>query len=627
MHFSTNNKIEARTPSDWLRVGASIGNLVNEWSFRNDLVVMLGADTATGAPALFNPTTAEIEVNIQTAFGQFTKAKEIGDFTKRMTQLEFPVAGGAIFHEALHARYSRFDLLVAHAELVRRGHAKDFNTVHMLEEGRIEAWGVRTMPHNRVLLRACAMEIVLADIREQLAGVSGKVAAANLCALTLARVDAGVLDEVDVEPIVDIVNTLLGEETIERLRDVWIRFQAHDDHTNFLPLLDLAREWNAILEEGQEPGEGEGEGEGEGKPSEGEGEGEGMPMPRTPSEGEGKDEKPLDEQAIQDILDALSDMVDDVRIDNQRDIDDAQENEEWREEREARENKQGKRRDAQKAAEKVFGRGNDGAAPNKTNSFVVETRKPNSDERIAAVKVANALDKAKYRERSVTQHNDVIPPGRLRSRAVVQGAALKAKGVFQQVEAWRSTKRKHTDNPNLRVGVMVDISGSMRSAMQPMASTAWILSEAVRRVQGKCAMVYYGQDVFATLKPGQHLDDVKVYTANDSTEKFDKAFKALDGVMDFTDSNDGARLLVVVSDGQYVYEERKAAEENLKRANQHGTAILWIDYSRQGSANAILRGTDGTVINVRPDDSQTTVANLIGKASAEVLASVGKRNG
>jgi hypothetical protein len=616
MHFSTDNKIEARTPSEWLRVGASIGNLVNEWSFRNDLVVMLGAETATGAPALFNPATAEIEVNISTAFGKFAKAAEVGDFTKRMIQLEFPVAGGAILHESLHARYSRFDLLEAHAELVRRGHAKDFNTVHLLEEGRIEAFGIRSMPHNRVLLRACAIDIVLADIREQLDGVSSKKAAANLCALTLARVDAGVLDNEDVEPILGIVNILLGEETIERLRDVWIRFQAHEEHSNFLPLLDLAREWNAILEEGQKTGEGEGEGEGTPMPG---------GQPTEPGKGEGKDS--LDEQKIQEIIDALGDMVDDVRIDNQRDLNDAQVNEEWREEREARENKQGKRRDAQKVAEKVFGRGNDGGAPSKTNSHVVETRKPNSDERIAAVKVANALDKAKYRERSVTQNNAVIPPGRLRSRAVVQGAALKARGVMQEVEAWRSKKRKHTEDPTLRVGVMVDISGSMRDAMQPMASTAWILSEAVRRVQGKCAMVYYGQDVFATLKPGQHLEDVKVYTANDSTEKFDKAFKALDGVMDFTNANDGARLLVIVSDGHYVHEERKAAEENLKRANQHGTAILWIDYSRQGIASAILRGTDGTVVDIAPDTSHTTVANLIGKAAAEALASVGKRNG
>ena len=84
--------------------------------------------------------------------------------------------------------------------------------------------------------------------------------------------------------------------------------------------------------------------------------------------------------------------------------------------------------------------------------------------------------------------------------------------------------------------------------MQPMASVAWILSEATRRVQGRAAMVYYGNNVFPTLKPGQHLDRVKVYSAPDMTEKFDKAFKALNGGLNLLNGS-GALLLVVVSDG------------------------------------------------------------------------------
>ena len=88
---------------------------------------------------------------------------------------------------------------------------------------------------------------------------------------------------------------------------------------------------------------------------------------------------------------------------------------------------------------------------------------------------------------------------------------MEARGVRQEVAPFRKKVRKQTDEPTLTVGVMVDISGSMSSAMEPMASTAWIMSEAVRRVQGKTAMVYYGNEVFTTLKPGQHLGDVKVW--------------------------------------------------------------------------------------------------------------------
>jgi hypothetical protein len=320
-------------------------------------------------------------------------------------------------------------------------------------------------------------------------------------------------------------------------------------------------------------------------------------------------------------------MADDVRIGDQRDIDDQIENEEWREEREAREAKQGERKEAEKMAGEVFGRGSEGDVHGKSNSRVIQTRKPDGAERASAVKIGQMLDKAKYRERSQTEVNAVLPPGRLRTRVAVQGAAMKARGVNTQVEAWRSTKRKHTDDPTLRVGVMVDISGSMRPAMNPMASTAWIMSEAVRRVQGKCAMVYYGNDVFATLKPGQHLTDVNIYTAADGVERFDKAFKALDGVLDLTNPNDGARLLVIVSDGQYNSEERKLASENLLRANRAGVALLWIDFSRNGYyAEKYLRNTDGKLVTVSGDEPQTKVADLIGKACAEALGNVGKRN-
>ena len=628
MHFTTTKNAIARTPAEWLNVGAGIGKLVNKWSIRDDLVVMLGEKTASGAPAMFNPMNAEIEVNIESAFGKFATPHLVGDFETRMTQLDFPVASGAIFHEACHARFSRFDLSSAHAELVSRNRARDFSVVHYLEEGRIEAWGVRYHPENRVFLRACAMEIVIADILEKNDEFKPTPrSVASLCALTMARVSAGILEEEDIEPLSLIIKTYFDAETIEKLRSVWERFQAHADHENFLPLLDLAKEWNDILDglAGDEPGDDEGEGEGstpggenDGEP-EGEGEG-GNPMP-----GKGGMSP---EDFSEAIKDALKEMAENIKISNQNAIADAQVDEEWREEREARAKHADKRKGREKVAEKMFsGTGSQPGDYSKSRSTIVETRKPTSDERIAAVKIGSALEKAKYRERGVTEHNAVIPPGRLRSRAMVQGAALKEKGVRTPVEAWRQTKRKQTETPELRVGVMVDISGSMGRAMEPMASTAWVMSEAVRRVQGKCAMVYYGEGAFPTLKPGQHLNDVVVYNAPDGTEEFDKAFLALDGALNFTDAQNGARLLVVVSDGHYRSEQARKARTHIADANKAGTAVLWITFRNDGGPSAYLRGTDGKAVYFDPTSSPADVATVIGQAAASALASVGKRNG
>jgi hypothetical protein len=617
-HFSSDLQIRKGTPMEWLGVGAQIGRMVNAWAFREDLVVNLGK-TTIGAPAAFNPASAEIEIDTDCAFFGFEPI-EIGDLSKRSTQLEFAMASGAILHEALHARFTRWSLPQAIKDLSPR----DLKAMHTLEEGRIESWGIRVMPDNRIMLRACAMEIVIGDIdsyEDQLSSVDG---AAFMSALTLARVDAGVLEMSDIEPIVPIIESILGVDNIERLRSVWLRFQAHDQHALAEPLYDLAKEWNAILddikvEKGESGDEGQGQGEGTeqvlvSKPGE---------SGDSASEGEGDGAGGMGE-VLQAIKDAVQEMRDAVVISNQMEIDDAIEEEEWKQQVVEQEAEASVKQNHKKISDSVFYSKGDGDDNNeKTRSVLVETRAPKSKERVAAVQVSRLLAKAKYRERSQTEVQSILPPGRLRTRALVQGQALKSRGVAQQTPAWRQTKRKHTDDPTLNVGVMVDISGSMRRAMEPMAITAWVMSEAVHRVQGKCAMVYYGNDAFATLKPGQRLNDVKVYSAGDGTEKFSKAFKALDGGMNLL-HGDGARLLVVVSDGYYAGEERPLAIKWLKECDRKGVAVLWLTFDKGEHAQWLTKGTNAQVVCIA-DGDPTTAATIIGKAAASALEKVGSR--
>jgi hypothetical protein len=258
-----------------------------------------------------------------------------------------------------------------------------------------------------------------------------------------------------------------------------------------------------------------------------------------------------------------------------------------------------------------------------TSSKLVETRAPNAQERQAAVLLARQLEKARYRDRVRTESASRLPPGRLRTRALVQGQAQRARGMMVDVEPWNRVQHRHVDNPPLTIGVMVDVSGSMGTAMKSMASTAWVLSEAVRRVQGRVAMVYYGSSVFSTLKPGQHLNEVQVYTAPDSTEEFDKAFLALDGGLTLTEGK-GARLLVIVSDGQYRLDQLKAVDARLAQAARAGVGVLWLgagDYGlskakafcTRGSAEFVPLGT-GSVVNV---------VEVVGRLAAKALTTAG----
>jgi hypothetical protein len=230
------------------------------------------------------------------------------------------------------------------------------------------------------------------------------------------------------------------------------------------------------------------------------------------------------------------------------------------------------------------------------------------------------LEKAKYRERSETIIKSITPPGRLRTSALVQGAALRSRGVMQQAEAWKRKVRKHTEDPTLTVGVLVDISASMRAAMEPMAISAWVMSEATHRVQGKSAMVYYGTGVFPTLKPGQRLREVNIYSASDNTENFEDAFAAIDSSLNLLYGT-GARLLVIVSDGQYRSSQQLAAKKAVEDCKRNGVGVLWLNFSSNDYYIKDLLQNNGEIVSVDTSDpTKATVA--IGQAATKALMAV-----
>ena len=215
------------------------------------------------------------------------------------------------------------------------------------------------------------------------------------------------------------------------------------------------------------------------------------------------------------------------------------------------------------------------------------------------------------------------PMGKLVARNLVQNKAMESMGKRGELPAWKQKVRKHTDEPDLTLGIMVDISGSMGGAMEAMASTAWIMSEAGRRIQAKTAMVYYGEGVFPTLRVGQRLDQVSVYTAPDGTEKFGKAWKALDGELGLTYS-DGVRILVIVSDGYYTPAEQENCVEALKECKRNGVAVLWLvpQTSYSLTAKSLVEMAGWGVVAGELDVSQ--IAGVVGKTATEALARVGQ---
>jgi hypothetical protein len=415
----------------------------------------------------------------------------------------------------------------------------------------------------------------------------------NLIGLVHARIDAGILEEHEVAGVMELVENQIPADVVKQLRTIALSAQAHELHNDATELYPLAIEWARIVRElAKERGDEEGE-------------------------------NPVGEalkKLMSDVIDAMEEASDEISATNFGELADQEQSEDWKDEVKGKAEDAKEQEENREIAKDVFSKST-GAGSTKSSSRLLDTRSPNADELVAAVTIGQWLEKAKYRERDEHEVASILPPGRLRTRAIVQNAALKSRGVNQQVEAFRRTVRKHTDDPTLHVGVMVDISGSMGSAMQPMATTAWVMSEAVNRIQGECAMVYFGNDVFPTLKAGQRLKEVSIYSAPDGTEKFAKAFSALDGALNLLHGN-GARLLVVVSDGQYTTDETRKAEEIVAKCKEAGVAILWLPFDNGARADR-LAANYAEVIREIANPAQA--AETIGRAAERVMTRIGQR--
>jgi hypothetical protein len=577
------------TPVEWLKIGRDIGYMANKWSLRNDLVAYVGPGAGGPAPACYSPTQAEVEVNVDVAFAKGITPDEIGDITLRKTQYEFPKATGAIMHEAFHARFSQWSMPKAYEELEK----DEYNALVLLEESRIEYQGLKSMATARPFLRACAMEIVIGDTKEGMENETQTQSLTNLVGLVFARIDAGVLEEHEVFTITEMIVNQLGEKVVEQLRTIARSAQLHENHKDATELYPLAKEWARIVREtAKERGD-------EQKPESGKG---------IPSE------------IMEAIMEALAEASDEVMANNFSDLGDQEQIEEMREEVKAKSSDAKEQNENREIANQVFSKSS-GPGQSKTNSKLVEQRQPTSAELSASVRIGQWLEKAKYRERDEHEIASIVPPGRLRSKAILQNVALKSRGVNQRVEPFRRTVRKHTDDPTLNVGIMVDISGSMGSAMKPMATTAWVMSSAVNRIQGNCAMVYYGNDVFPTLKVGQKLSEVNVYSASDGTEKFSKAFQALDGALNLLHGN-GARLLVVVSDGEYSGDEVPKSKEIVAKCKEAGVAILWLPFDSGRGARDIGGDYAEIVLGInQPEEA----SEIIGRSAERVMTRIGQR--
>ena len=532
--------------AEWLRISAELTGRFPALGEREDCVVTCEAPTRSGAPAPFFPTLAKVEVDQQVFTGHTPATIRPACFGD---EERYPAAWGALCHEAAHAAHTAWTLDTTPNQRASAAYA----AAEILEESRAERRHLSRRPGDVRYLRACATDLVMDGMGENPPDSSWS--AATAAALILARRDAGILEPAEVADLQDEVTKILGQDTLAALAEIWsaVHHTADDDGA---AMLEHGRAWCALV--GADPE---------------------APEPR--------EQSPFPGGAIAGAIGATGARIAATEAARQAAEHAAQAalDRAAAEKIKARKAKASRARRAEDTAKAVFapnaepftpGGKSGGVAP----TPVIGTRLPTHVERAAAGRLARSLRQAAYRERVETVTASAAPPGRLNMRGALARDAQRAAGATPSALPWVATSRRATPTPPLRVGIAVDVSGSMSAATEPIASAAWILAKAAAMTDpdSRTATVAYDECLTAITRPGRAPERVTRFQAEGGGHALGDAIDALDAALRLSRPGAG-RLLVIASDGMYSPHETAAAVERISALKQAGCAVLHLHFA------------------------------------------------
>lgn len=570
----------------WLALSSRYTETIDALSGRDDLVVKVLPGAGRNAPGVFVPAERLIELDgAHLPDGVDPRSYDPRDPSHRRLA---PVLHGIACHEAGHAGHTTW-MTAGWSDGAGRAQR---SAALLLEEPRQEARHLSGRPADRRWIRAAATALTVgAALPDTPWG------AASALALVVGRVAGGTLDDTDGTEVERAVRAVVGDGTTDALLVILRRAVALGDGD--LPgLLACAAEWCETV--GVDPA---GDSPDSGPDGSG-GNGCGCaPDSGDDTEGGGAVAAAVASAAAEATGEELAELAEDDAAESAR-------------EREADARRASRSADAEvvvgsrRSASRVFAHGR--TLGRSAARWTV--RPPTPEERSAANRLATELRRARSRGVAETRTSSVLPPGRLRVRQALARDAQRAAGGVPTAEPWSATTRRETPEPPLSVGVVVDVSGSMQWAEKPVSSAAWVVGRAVGTVGGRCATVAFGSVVTPVVAPRQPLREVHEFRADDDTEEFVQAVDAADGALGLS-SGDGARLLVVVSDGRYREDQRRVGGERIDRLRRSGCAVLWLTFA-DGSSSP-LRGCEHVALT-----DPSAAGAEVGRAAVAALHAV-----
>ena len=470
---------------------------------------------------------------------------------------------GVALHETLHAKHTKRWAIEHDVSLSESGDPADRQLAvdrRLLEEPRMEAHGVREFaPESlrgrfvRRALQAAVEDVILPAFTGQVLELAAarlplsRDLAARATVYLQARTHYGIVDAADLNQLGELWRAGLGDHDLRALDDLYARVVWIPDGE--LERLDeAAREYRGIVGEPDPPasaggagGRG-GSGEGGGGADSGEGSG--------PDAGGGP--------AVGSLADALEQAIAAARAGRLEQLDEDVDLQQLLD-------------NAANGGEPVgkLRRGGGTGLPSGRLPDRGVDRPPYPDE------VQNARRYATRLRRAITQGARQIdkrtPGGRFDGRAYARGRAEQVAGRPVSTHPWRVTRQVAAPIEEPHVGLIIDTSGSMAGYEYALGPIAWILTDGLRQIRGRCATALFGNSASLLADGTKPLALVPGIRTGGGTAFAGDAIELVSDQLEMTNPR-RPRFVYVISDGGW--SDTRAGVERIRELSELGVPTI-----------------------------------------------------
>jgi hypothetical protein len=470
---------------------------------------------------------------------------------------------GVALHETMHAKHTKRWAIEHDIALSESDDAGDCQLAvdrRLLEEPRMEAHGIREFPPDslrgrfiRRALQAAVTDVILPAFAGQVLelAIAGQPLTRDLAARATvylqARTHYGIVDPAVLTGLREVWQAVLGRPDLEALDDLYARLIWIPDGS-LDRLDDAAREYRRIVGEPDPwPSSGcSGDAAGPGEGGAGTASGQ-----RNDSDGEsGAGAGSLADVLGQAIASASAEQLEqlDEDIDLDRVLRDAA---------------------ACRAPSGKRGRGRGIGLPTGRMPDRGVDRPPYPDEVQQARRYANRLRQAITH--GTRQIDKRTPGGRFDGRAYARGRAQQASGRPVTSHPWRAVREVRAPIQEPHVGLIIDTSGSMGGYEYALGPIAWILTDGLRQIGGRCASALFG-NCCSLLADGRHpLPRVPGIRTGGGTAFAGDAIELVADQLEMTNPR-RPRFVYVLSDGGW--SDTRAGVERIRWLAEQGVPTI-----------------------------------------------------